>query len=245
MKNFILKVLNYIFLLMSKKIAQENVRAQSNLGNLLYLKSAESTLQYVEENLQDAIRFSGFSAAQEFWKFTQQEVILKNGLYIEVGVNVAMSTNFMASNIPDQTLHGFDTFTGLPEQMSGHNLLKGTFDRKGILPKVRKNVVLHKGLVQQTLPLLLKKNDKQVSFLHLDCSLYSAYSDSLNLLKDRLVKGSVIIFGSYFDYPFWETHTYRAWREFVDQNNINYKFIAFKGGRERGTENGSISVKIV
>ena len=66
MKNFILKVLNYIFLLMSKKIAQENVRAQSNLGNLLYLKSAESTLQYVEENLQDAIRFSGFSAAQEF-----------------------------------------------------------------------------------------------------------------------------------------------------------------------------------
>ena len=47
-------------------------------------------------------------------------------------------------------VHGFDTFTGLPESWA--HMPKGRFSQHGILPPTQPCAVLHKGLIKDTLP---------------------------------------------------------------------------------------------
>lgn len=63
---------------------------------------------------------------------------------------------------PDQTIHGFDSFEGLPEDWS--HVLKGAFGEiKGALPD---NVRLYKGWFEDTLPEWFKLHgDKPISLL--------------------------------------------------------------------------------
>ena len=39
--------------------------------------------------------------------------------------------------------------------------------------------------------------------------------------------GTVIIFNEYFNYPNWRNHEYKAFQEFVKENNVKYDYICF------------------
>ena len=68
-----------------------------------------------------------------------------------LGVYKGDSARAIAGIFPDHTIHGFDSFEGLPEDWS--HVLKGAFgDIKGILPDMPKNVILYKGWFENTLP---------------------------------------------------------------------------------------------
>jgi len=97
-------------------------------------------------------------------------------------------------------VYGFDTFTGLPEKWRG-NFENGAFSLNGTFPDVRHNVELVKGIFSDCLPPWIEaqkaRNNGQfppISYLHIDCDLYAGAKDALELLKDYIVPGCVLIF---------------------------------------------------
>jgi hypothetical protein len=135
-------------------------------------------------------------------------------------------------------IYGFDSFEGLPEfWRDGFNI--GGFSLKGQLPEVPSNVLLYKGWFNETLPEFLNNNKDNVSFIHIDCDLYSSTKTIFDILGERIRKGTIIVFDEYFNYPFWKEHEYKAFQEFVSDRGINYQFIGFNRYHEQ------VAVKIL
>ncbi len=119
---------------------------------------------------------------------------------------------------------GFDTFEGFPSiskqdmssgakhmkpgglKFESYDILKeaiALYDGNRTLGHIPK-VELVKGDISKTLPTYLKKDPSViVGLLHLDVDLYKPTKDTLNLLKDRIPKGGVIVFDepNHKDYP--------------------------------------------
>ena len=49
--------------------------------------------------------------------------------------------------------------------------------------------------------------------LHIDCHLYSSLKIIFNLLKSKIVKGTIIVFDKYFNSPGWGKGKYLAIQE--------------------------------
>jgi len=95
------------------------------------------------------------------------------------------------------------------------------------LPRVPRNVVLHAGYFDASLPKWLDDHPGQVVFIHLDCDLYSSTKTVLALLAPRLASGTVILFDEYFNYPNWEQHEFKAFQEFVSEHKVSYTYLGF------------------
>ncbi len=148
----------------------------------------------------------------------------RDGLYMEFGVFKGQTINHIASFV-ELTVHGFDSFQGLPEDWGACQ--KGTFTTNGELPAVKRNVELHVGWFDNTLPEFLKIHTGIVTFLHIDSDLYSSAKTILTLLADRIVTGTIILFDEYFNYPGWRQNEYLAFQEFVKEHNVRYKYIGY------------------
>ena len=55
-----------------------------------------------------------------------------DGLYFEFGVRSGRSINHIARRRPEVTVHGFDSFEGLPEPWTGYTVGEGGFGGEGI-----------------------------------------------------------------------------------------------------------------
>jgi hypothetical protein len=150
-------------------------------------------------------------------------------LWIEFGVASGKTINYI-SGFTNETVYGFDSFYGLPETWRD-GFEKGVFNMDGIFPEVRSNVTLIKGLFQDVLPDFLLEQNKKVSFIHIDCDLYSSTKYILNTLKPYLKDGCVIIFDELVNYPGFdgETGELKAFFEFITENNVNYEWIGMNG----------------
>ena len=149
-----------------------------------------------------------------------------SGMIIEAGVAHGDSINYIAKQT-QRTIHGFDSFEGLPEDWPGRHEPKGHYSTHGRLPKVPQNVKLHKGLFELTLSPFLEQEEGPIALLHVDCDLYSATKTVLGSLAHRLQNGSVIIFDEYFNFIGWQEHEFRAFREFIAETNFEYRYIAW------------------
>jgi hypothetical protein len=184
------------------------------------LALAES-VQYIRQHMPNAV---GMESAREVLAKALGQVTVA-GHYLEFGVYKGGTIRFIADRVgSSQRVHGFDSFTGLEEDWSGD---PSRFDARGRLPKVPSHVTLHKGLFADTLPGWLEKNPGPAAFLHIDCDLYRPAKTVLDLLQDRIVPGTVIVFDEYFNYPNWQEHEYRAFRELVEQRQIQYQYLAY------------------
>lgn len=152
------------------------------------------------------------------------------GLYCEFGVYKGETVNFIASKT-SSTVHGFDSFDGLPEDWRA-GFEKGTFQMNG-LPKVRDNVRLVKGWFNESLPGWRKANSGPLAFAHLDADLYSSTKCVLDLLSDRIVPGTVLQFDEYFNYPGWQEGEYKAFMEFVSEHKVEFKYIGYTFNHEQ------------
>ena len=192
--------------------------------NILYelqMRARSQSADYAEAHMADAIIFED---ATKMLKYCVKNA--PKGAVLEFGVADGGSIAEIAS-VYKGTVHGFDSFEGLPEDWSGHTEAAGTFDRGGTLPKVPKNVELHKGWFSDTIPVWKQAHPDPVGFLHMDYDIYSSTRDVLALMKDRLRPGTIIKFDEYFNYPNWQKHEFRAWAEFVAEHGIEYRYIAF------------------
>jgi len=148
-----------------------------------------------------------------------------DGFFMEFGVFKGGSISYIAKNFPEQVIHGFDSFEGLPESWLHH--AKSAFTLHGKLPKVPKNVILHKGYFDKTLPDWLSNNDGKLAFLHVDCDLYSSTKTVFEGISERVQPGTVILFDDYFNFPNWEQDGHRVFQDFVERYSVKFEPIGY------------------
>ena len=168
-----------------------------------------------------------FKTRRDLFKACLDQVKAPDDLHLEFGVYKADSINMCAKLAPQRSFIGFDSFQGLPEAWT-LGARKGAFDIGGKLPSVRKNVSLVKGFFDASLPGFCKENQgRTVAFIHIDCDLYTATRDVLNLLRPMFRPGTVIAFDEYYNYPDWLEHEYKAWMEFVEVAAVKFAYIGY------------------
>jgi hypothetical protein len=152
-----------------------------------------------------------------------------NTLWLEFGVASGNTVNYI-SKFTDDTVYGFDSFEGLPEKWRD-GFDKGMFSRRGNLPIVNNNVKLIKGWFSDTLIPFIKTHNKKVTFIHLDADLYSSTKYILDVLKNYIDDGCIIVFDELVNYPGFdgETGELKAFYEFITENNVNYSWIGMNG----------------
>lgn len=198
------------------------------------LAAKREAVDYVIEHMQSAMMLRDRFDLLRFALSRAPEA----GLVLEFGVEKGLSINCLARATP-RTVHGFDSFEGLPEDWSGTGSTRGTFDRRGTLPKVPGNVRLHVGWFDATLPAFLKETQETVALLHVDCDIYSSTRTIFDLLADRIRPGSVIVFDEYFNYPGWRQHEYKAFQEFCTERRRGYRYLGYAG------EKGHVAVVMI
>ena len=187
------------------------------------LRALNETVDYIDASMPDAV---GFETQKEVTEYALRR-IPKAGHLLEFGVYTGGTIRFIAGRVAGRTVHGFDSFQGLPEDWSGFSLDNTAFDVQGKLPKVPGNVSLYPGWIDKTLPSWVAQNAGPVAFLHIDVDLYSSTKTILEVLVDRFMPGTIILFDEYFNYPGWRKHEFLAFKEFVQARGIEYEYLAY------------------
>ena len=152
-----------------------------------------------------------------------------NTLWLEFGVASGKSINYI-SGFTKEKVYGFDSFEGLPEDWrEGYG--KGKFSSDGNLPAVNENVVLIKGWFNETLPAFIREQNKKVSFIHVDCDLYSSTKYIFDTLKPYMDTDCVVIFDELVNYSGFdgETGELKAFYEFITENKVDYEWVGMDG----------------
>lgn len=189
-------------------------------------KEVEECVQLIRQNLGHAY----LSPTDRELREHCLKQIRPDGLILEFGVFRAKSTNLMAdfllSRRDARTLHGFDSFEGLSHDGAGWLWHKGRFNLDGKMPEVRKNVKLHKGWIDDTLPKFLEEHPNEpISFIHIDVDIYEPAKTILTLCKSRLRPGSIIVFDELLGFAGWKFHEYKALNEVFSTDE--YEYIGF------------------
>jgi hypothetical protein len=194
--------------------------------DILYAEAVKESAEYIRNFLNDAV------ICEKGWWDIALDNITENKLCLEFGVYDGRSLNYFSNKKRDITWYGFDSFVGLQENWRGGYFAKNYFDLGGVEPKVNENVILNKGWFKDTLPIFLKNNNEKISFIHIDCDTYESTKDIFDNIKfDRFINNSIILFDEYMGYINWKNHEFKAWQEYVKDNKVNYKYIAF-GNRQ-------------
>jgi hypothetical protein len=190
-------------------------------GDLRKVSRIMATLDsanYVQKNMADKPVFS----SQDLLAHALEQA-RNPGLILEFGVFSGSTINHIAS-LTSQQVFGFDSFEGLPEDWRP-DIQKGAFATS--LPEVRPNVELVEGYFDATLPGFLERHTESISFLHVDCDLYSSTKTIFDMCGDRIKSGTVIVFDEYFNYVGWVDHEFKAFQEFVASKNIEYEYLGY------------------
>lgn len=152
------------------------------------------------------------------------------GYILEFGVFKGGTINHLAT-LTDQTIYGFDSFTGLPEPWEkGPGQIEDRWDVKGKHPKVPDHVKLIDGWFEDTISQWQKDHKDPIKFLHIDSDLYSSCRTILYKLVHQISPGTIILFDELFGYPYWEQGEWKALQEWIKEYNISYKPLATARG---------------
>lgn len=149
------------------------------------------------------------------------------GYNIEFGVFRGGTIRHITKTIKD-TIYGFDSFKGLPEDWVVNPERIATTERFKMsgLPDVPSNVELVKGWYSKSIPKWKNSHKDQIAFMHVDCDIYSSCKTILTELNDQLVPGTIIVFDELFDklpkghatrtyYPNWKEGEWKALQEWL------------------------------
>ncbi len=157
-------------------------------------------------------------------KKAYQAISLQDGLILEFGVRHGTSIRQLAS-FASKPMYGFDSFEGLPEDW--HQESKEVYSTKGKIPKVPAHVTLIPGWFEETLPLFLEKHEEDVALINIDCDIYSSTKTVLDLLSDRIKKGTIIVFDEYIGNLHWEEDEHKAFMEGIDKYQWKYEYLLY------------------
>lgn len=186
------------------------------------LKAAASSADYMVAHMMNARNLVRRAELLEF----ALGACSVDGLIMEFGVFRGESLRFMAKRVP-QDVHGFDSFEGLPEDWT-YFQKQGRFSLAGKIPEFHEtNIRIYKGWFEETLPQFLAGHTEAARLIHIDCDIYSSTRAVLALVAARIVKGTVIVFDEYLNYPSWQAHEFKAFQEFVAASGLNYRYAGF------------------
>ena len=192
------------------------------------------TVEYIKSDMSEAlIRRDAFAVLSMASKQARVD-----GLYLEFGVRSGSTINHLARLNPKRTIHGFDSFDGLPEAWSGYTMDAGAFSGEGV-PEVAANVELHVGWFDDTLPGFVETHAGPLALAHVDSDIYSSCKTVLDNLAPRIVPGSVIVFNEYFNYPNWKQHEYRGVQGVLRDPRRRVRVPLLGALRSRGEDHGS------
>lgn len=192
-----------------------------NIRKHLFNVAGKQTAEYVIKNMSTVPYFKN---NLELLTYALSKVQI-DGLYLEFGVYSGNTINHIAGEINNKSVYGFDSFEGLPEDWrSGFE--KGMFKVQN-LPEVKTNVSLIKGLFDETIPEFVSDHKDKCAFVHIDCDLYSSTKTVFDNFSEQIVSGTVIVFDEYFNYPNWQEHEYKAFKEFIEKKNLKYEYLGY------------------
>jgi hypothetical protein len=196
-----------------------------NLKNLPHLQTAE----YVYEKMNTV---KDVSSKIELYDFVL-DILAVDGPVFEFGVYRGDSINYFADKLSDRIIYGFDSFEGLPEFWRD-GFREGASSLNGQMPIVRQNVKLVKGIFSESIETFFLNHEiDKISLVHIDCDLYSSTKIALSHIKDKITSGTIIIFDEYFNYPSWQLHEFKAFQEFIQENNLDYEYLVFNSLHEQ------------
>ncbi|HEY9131808.1 MAG TPA: class I SAM-dependent methyltransferase [Dyella sp.] len=194
----------------------------TNIDHAFQVEARDSSAQFVRAHMPDAARFP-----------TRDSLLLDavrrsaalGGCICEFGVFQGHTLRLMADAAPERTVHGFDSFEGLPSHWrSGYG--KGAF--KTQVPAFRQsNVQLHVGLFEDTLGPFLEKLQPKISLAHIDCDIYPSAKFALQRIAPYLADGAIVVFDEYFNYPGWQEHEHKALEETIGAGLLSVQYLAF------------------
>lgn len=148
-----------------------------------------------------------------------------NALICEFGVFSGETINFLAHQLAEKRVYGFDSFEGLPEAWRD-GFPKGAFKRND-LPNVAENVELVQGYFDKSLAPFLAAHSGPAAFLHIDCDLFSSTRTIFETFSDRIIPGTVLVFDEYFNYPGWETGEHKAFQMFLESSGYGVTWLGY------------------
>jgi len=150
-----------------------------------------------------------------------------HGTVVEFGVYKGTSLTQIAKFFPDRTVHGFDSFVGLPVAWAGTSAGAGAFDIGAEPPKLSvPNVKFHVGWFDDTIPLFAQKYSGPLAFAHLDADLYSSTRTVFESIGDWFVAGTIVVFDEYFGYHGWQRHEHKAFQEFLSRTGLSFEAVS-------------------
>jgi predicted O-methyltransferase YrrM len=211
------------------KIARRLIRKMveivvTDLDLVRYFNDPAGAAAFEKEHLMDVPTFRD---RQELFKHALGEISGDEGLFLEFGVYRGNSINRLARIKPNVTFYGFDSFVGLPEHWRAGSR-KRAFSIGGALPAVRANVKLISGFYTDTLPAFVAAHaGKTISFMHVDCDLYSSTKTIFAETRALLAPGTIIVFDEYFNAPEWREEEYKAFMEFIAESKTSFEYIGY------------------
>lgn len=199
-----------------------------NIERARQRQALQQTVEFIDKFLPSVRSFNNrYDLFEHISRFVPND---EPGLICEFGVAGGKSINFIGRIFPKRTLHGFDSFEGLPEDW-GPMLPKGAFKQE--IPDVISNIRLHKGWFSDSIPPFLSEHKGNADFLHIDCDLYSSTKTVLDLFASRIRRGTVICFDEYFNYAGWQDGEFRAFDELVKRDSLKFEYLGYNN---RGTQ---------
>lgn len=173
--------------------------------------------------------------------YGMQQVAVPGGLWLEFGVAGAVSLTRIAQHAralsPMPYVAGFDWFKGLPEDWTWNHsqkVPKGTF-AQDIVPVIPGAEIVV-GLFQDTVKKWLAKRegDNRVTFVHVDCDLYSASRCVLKEIAPYLAEGAIIVFDELVGYHGFDQHEWRAlWETAGEDRAFGFEWLARKASGQQ------------
>ncbi len=209
-----------------------------NMERQLQRAAMVQSSQYVLENVGLSKRFSDRYALMKHCL----SLVPHSGLILEFGVYKGNSIRFIADQLPERSIFGFDSFEGLQEPWIFSS--PGAFSDLKELPQVPQNVTLIKGFFDQTLPSFLDSHPGPIALLHIDSDLYSSCSYVLGQVETRLVPDSVIVFDELLNYPNWELGEFKAFNEWRVSRKDTIEYLGFVGRRGVDWSGHQVAIRI-
>lgn len=171
-----------------------------------------------------------FADRESLYSSIAQRITTERILYIEFGVWQGASMRRWCELLknPLSSLHGFDSFEGLPEAWDALRP-QGSFSVNNVLPQFADpRVVLHKGWFSESLPdFILPEHERLV--LNLDADLYSSTIFVLRTLQETIRPGTILIFDEFCD----RLHELKAFSEFMENTNMKFQALGSTNNLEQ------------
>jgi methyltransferase family protein len=188
------------------------------------VQALHGMLNYVEVSRWLKARGYGikprFSTREALHAHVAKSIQDERVLYLEFGVfngtSLRMWSRFLRN--PGSSLHGFDSFEGLPENWH-LNAPKGAY--RAVVPQFDDSrITLHPGWFHETLP-RFDAPDHDRLVIHLDADLYSSTKCALDGVAHLMRPGSIVLFGEFHD----RLHELKAFTEFLEETGMRFQFL--------------------